>query len=136
MSAPFDPVGVIEIARRRDVARETAHAWKRNGKFPEPQYDSVNGYPAWEWAEIDARFEGTIPGDVAVCNPVGTQEIAVLLGVAERTVHTWKSARKILPEPEYESVNGFSAWEFATIVEWAIETGRGDRLPAEFRPNE
>lgn len=42
-----------------------------------------------------------------------------------RTASAWQQ-RKLLPEPDYPSVNGSSAWRRMTIVRWAAST---DRLP-------
>lgn len=58
-----------------------------------------------------------------MAQPVGTAEIAELLGVAPRTVHQWKQ-RGVLPPPDHRSVNGSPAWEWARILLWAGETGR------------
>ena len=55
-------------------------------------------------------------------DPVGVIEIAHRLGVRDRTVHMW-SYRQILPPPDYDSVNGCRAWEWATMLEWAGRTG-------------
>lgn len=54
---------------------------------------------------------------------VGLQEIAVLLGVDDRTPHAWLY-RKRLPVPDFTTVNGLRAWKRKTIVKWAAETGR------------
>jgi hypothetical protein len=51
-------------------------------------------------------------------DPVGIIEVANRLGVQVATVHQWRN-RKILPTPDYESVNGGRAWEWATILLWA-----------------
>lgn len=58
-------------------------------------------------------------------NVVGLKEIAELLGVAARTPHTW-AHRGLLPPADHPSVNGYQAWDRATILAWAAET---DRLP-------
>jgi len=60
-----------------------------------------------------------------VCSVVGLKEIAELLGVAARTPHTW-AHRGVLPPPDHSSINGYRAWDRATIIAWAAET---DRLP-------
>lgn len=60
---------------------------------------------------------------------VGLQEIADLLEVNRRTPHAWQY-RKLLPPPDYPSVNGLKAWNRSTIVEWAARTGR---LPTGLR---
>lgn len=60
---------------------------------------------------------------------VGLQEIAELLEVNKRTPHAWQY-RRLLPPPDYPSINGLRAWRRATIVEWAARTGR---LPAGLR---
>jgi hypothetical protein len=60
---------------------------------------------------------------------VGLQEIAELLEVNKRTPHAWQY-RRLLPPPDYDSINGLRAWRRATIVQWAARTGR---LPASLR---
>lgn len=55
-------------------------------------------------------------------DPVGVLEIAQRLGVRDRTVHMWLY-RGIVPDPDYSSVNGSRAWEWATVLEWAGRTG-------------
>jgi hypothetical protein len=54
---------------------------------------------------------------------VGAVEIADLMKVKLQTVHAWKQ-RDQLPPPDYESVNGYSAWLYDTILHWAGQTGR------------
>lgn len=67
---------------------------------------------------------------------MGALEVADLLEVKERTVHMWKH-RSNLPPGEYASVNGSEAWERASIIRWAGDTGRiragQDDLAAAFR---
>lgn len=67
-------------------------------------------------------------------DPVGVLEIAQRLGVRDRTVHMWLY-RQIVPEPDYESVNGCRAWEWSTVLEWAGETGHvyADQAKAEYQ---
>lgn len=60
---------------------------------------------------------------------VGRTEIADLLDVDSRTPHAWM-ARRLLPSPDHESVNGSPAWDRETIVIWAAQTGR---LPESLR---
>jgi hypothetical protein len=62
--------------------------------------------------------EGTLDYEV-----LGLQEIADLLEVDKRTPHAWQY-RKLLPPPDYASVNGLRAWKRDTIVKWAARTGR------------
>jgi hypothetical protein len=56
-------------------------------------------------------------------DPVGGIELAERLHIRPETVHRWWQ-RSLLPEPDYPSVNGVRAWEWATILRWAGETGR------------
>lgn len=73
-----------------------------------------------------------VPGSVELvtdpaeldAEPVGLAEIAERLGVARQTVDSWRS-RGLLPEPRW-SVGGRPAWEWATIAQWARDTGRRD----------
>jgi hypothetical protein len=60
---------------------------------------------------------------------VGLKEIGPLLEVDGRTPHAWHY-RKLLPVPDYASINGIRAWDRQTIVDWAAETGR---LPESLR---
>jgi hypothetical protein len=60
---------------------------------------------------------------------VGLQEIAEMLEVNRRTPHAWQY-RKLLPPPDYNSINGLKAWNRTTIIEWAARTGR---LPSSLR---
>lgn len=70
----------------------------------------------------------------APCTPIGYLEIAELLDVAPVTVRQWKW-KKQMPEPDYEAVHGMPAWERATIIRWAGETGklRDDALIAAYK---
>jgi hypothetical protein len=43
-----DPVGLIEIADRLGVRRQTADMWRTRGVLPEPRW-VVGGRPAWDW---------------------------------------------------------------------------------------
>jgi hypothetical protein len=56
-------------------------------------------------------------------DPVGALEIAKRLGVQDRSVHMMRR-RGVLPEPDYDNVNGIRAWEWRTILWWAGETDR------------
>lgn len=77
------------------------------------------------------RRELTMPA-----SPMGVLEIAALLDVNVRTAHMWNYRDK-LPPAEYLAVNGSKAWERATIIRWAGDTGRiragREDLHAEFR---
>lgn len=61
--------------------------------------------------------------------PVGSLEVAEFLGVAKRTVHQWQY-RNLLPPHDFDAVNGTGAWKWGTILKWAGDTGRLDRMPA------
>jgi hypothetical protein len=54
---------------------------------------------------------------------VGLQELSELLEVGPRTPHAWQY-RKLLPSPDYASINGLRAWKIETIMQWAADTGR------------
>jgi len=47
-----EPVGLVEIAQRLGVKRQTAAMWHYRGLLPEPRW-RVSGQPAWEWADIE-----------------------------------------------------------------------------------
>jgi len=48
MSSRIDPVGLVEIAERLGVKRETANQWSWRGLLPAPRW-TVSGAPAWDW---------------------------------------------------------------------------------------
>ena len=47
-----DPVGVIEIADRLGVEARSVHMMGRRGTLPPPDWDSINGYRAWNWPTV------------------------------------------------------------------------------------
>ncbi len=63
--AKADPVGLVEIAQRLGVKRQTAKDWKQRGLLPPPPW-TVSGSPAWDWSQIEkwARETGRL-GDPA-----------------------------------------------------------------------
>lgn len=69
-----------------------------------------------------ATVEPMVKSTPAKAEPVGKMEIAARLGCKVKTVHTWQ-LRKIMPPPDYPSVNGTPAWEWSTILLWAGQTG-------------
>ncbi len=48
-----EPVGLVEIAHRLGVVRDTADKWRVRGELPPPDF-TVGGRPAWRWATIEA----------------------------------------------------------------------------------
>lgn len=56
------------------------------------------------------------------CDPVGTTEIAVRLGVAEQTVRVW-GVRGRMPAPTWR-VGSRPVWCWFVVEQWANETGR------------
>jgi predicted site-specific integrase-resolvase len=57
-------VGLVEIAERCGVARQTARQWRHRGLLPEPGW-MVSGAPIWEWRTIEewARSSGRVSED-------------------------------------------------------------------------
>lgn len=47
-----DPVGLQEIIKRLGVSPSTPRQWRYRGKFPEPDYEAINGLQAWEWETV------------------------------------------------------------------------------------
>jgi predicted DNA-binding transcriptional regulator AlpA len=47
----LDPVGVVEIAERLCVKRDTVDKWRARLAFPEPRW-TVGGRPAWDWHDV------------------------------------------------------------------------------------
>lgn len=68
--------------------------------------------------EATAMADGATPGAV-----LGIVEVAALLEVQPRTPRMWLF-RGLMPDADYESVNGQRAWKRATILKWAAKTGR------------
>ena len=56
-------------------------------------------------------------------DPVGVLEVADRLGVKDRTVHMWLF-RNLMPDPDFDTVNGSRAWEWRTVLKWAGENGK------------
>ena len=46
-----DPVGLVEIAKRLGVERQTAKTWKLRKLLPDAPW-IVSGAPAWDWPDI------------------------------------------------------------------------------------
>ncbi|MFS8523142.1 MAG: hypothetical protein FWJ87_17580 [Micromonosporaceae bacterium] len=47
------PVGIVEIAERLGVERQTVDAWRHRRVLPDPAW-TVGGRPAWAWSTIEA----------------------------------------------------------------------------------
>lgn len=79
------------------------------------------------------EFVEPMPEEEFDCDPVGKLEIAERLDVESRSVHMMYH-RGQLPEPDWK-INGYDAWNWATILWWAGETGRlrTDDLVAQYR---
>jgi len=60
----MEPVGLVEIAERFDVARSTVDQWRARHLLPEPRW-IVGGRPAWDWRDIQAwaKRTGRLGGD-------------------------------------------------------------------------
>lgn len=61
--SPVEPVGMIEIAERLGVRRQTVQQWRFRGLLPDPAW-TISGDPAWDWAVIEhwARETGRLDG--------------------------------------------------------------------------
>jgi hypothetical protein len=46
------PVGIVEIADRLGVDRNTVDQWRHRGLLPEPSW-TVGGRPAWPWDVVE-----------------------------------------------------------------------------------
>lgn len=53
-----DPVGLIEIAARLGVQRNTVDVWRQRDLLPQPDW-TVGGRPAWNWPTIRSWAEQT-----------------------------------------------------------------------------
>lgn len=52
-SRKCEPVGLLEIADRLNVKRQTARVWHFRGVLPASRW-TVSGLPAWDWRDIEA----------------------------------------------------------------------------------
>lgn len=61
MDCDCQPVGLIEIADRLGVQRNTVDVWRQRGVLPDPDW-TVGGRPAWNWPTIEqwARDSGRL----------------------------------------------------------------------------
>ena len=51
-AAAADPVGVVEIAARLGVERQTVDKWRTRKILPAPTW-TVGGRPAWSWPVVE-----------------------------------------------------------------------------------
>ena len=51
LATVIEPVGILEIATRLKVKRDTVNKWRDRGLFPPPRW-TVGGRPAWHWPEV------------------------------------------------------------------------------------
>lgn len=65
--------------------------------------------------------------DDALDAVVGYRGMAEMLGVGSRAPAVWRQ-RKQLPVPDFEEINGSPAWYRTTVIRWAVDTGRCERL--------
>jgi hypothetical protein len=79
----------------------------------------VGGVPTLAFEPGPPPFDYLIGAQV-----IGMSELPGFLRLASpRTASAWQQ-RKLLPPPDYPSVNGSSAWRRLTVVRWAAKTGR------------
>lgn len=57
-SMEVEPVGLVEIAQRLNVQRNTAKVWHARGLLPAHRW-TVSGNPAWNWPEVKAWAQQT-----------------------------------------------------------------------------
>lgn len=62
-AAGTDPLGGAEVAGLLEVKRGTVRIWQFRGVFPPPDWEEVNGLPAWRRSTILrwARRTGRLP---------------------------------------------------------------------------
>jgi hypothetical protein len=66
------------------------------------------------------------------CHPVGTVEIAALLGVERVTVSAWRTRGRFIP-PRW-TVGGMPLWNLPDVERWARQEGYELDPPPERRP--
>lgn len=54
-----DPVGIAEAAERLGITPGELHRAHSMGRFIPPRWASVNGAPAWRWADVERWAEHT-----------------------------------------------------------------------------
>lgn len=56
--ADVEPVGIVEIAARLGVKRQTVDVWKIRGVLPAPRW-LVGGRPCWLWSDVERWAQET-----------------------------------------------------------------------------
>lgn len=70
MTEPYLVLGLQEIADLLGTAPKTPHTWLYRGNLPTPDYERVNGHPAWDrdtilrWAKKTNRLPDHLRGEV------------------------------------------------------------------------
>lgn len=64
----MEPVGLLEIAERLGVKKQTAQMWRHRQLLPPPRW-TVSGQPAWAWRDILTWAEETGRLDVGGAAP-------------------------------------------------------------------
>ena len=116
-----DLIGRAEMAERLGVGASTIDRWQRRSILPEPdlRFGSQDVW-LWEtvrdWAKHKSRFRRKRQ-IVDIPDVVDLDDLAVRLGVDDRTIEQWQR-RRFLPEPDYrwEKADG---WLWHNVQRWA-----------------
>ncbi len=73
-----------------------------------------------------------MPVEKEGCHPVGTVEIAAMLGVERVTVSAWRTRGRFIP-PRW-TVGGLPVWNRPDVEQWARAEGYELDPPPERRP--
>lgn len=73
-----------------------------------------------------------MPMEKEGCHPVGTVEIAAMLGVERVTVSAWRTRGRFIP-PRW-TVGGLPVWNRPDVEQWARAEGYELDPPPERRP--
>lgn len=116
-----DLIGRSAMAERLGVGAATIDRWQRRSILPDPDLRFAN-QDVWlwdtirDWAKHRSRFRRK-RSTIEVPDVVDVGDIAVRLGVDDRTIEQWRR-RQFLPDPDYRWENA-DGWLWSNVQRWA-----------------